>query len=416
MTTTALRLGKRVAALTAAATMVAAGLVLAAPSPPASADPFTCTSDFYYVAGDQLYRGSPLTTGFGTAIGAPNPTGPYNALGYNPEDDYLYAIGTSGAVQGQLLRVEDDGTVVPLGVPSGPVLGGIAVAGAFDSNGTFWLASLNDMRALDIATNTYTSTWSPTFSGILAADLVVHDDKIIRLVRKSGIPGSIQVITLDPATQTSNETTASTIVPAVGTPVAMWLSSDNRIFVAGTNGVIHEILNWQSNTPSSVVRATMAQTNAGDGANCPTARSPFGIFAQDDDYSSTPLLASDGGVHGSIWVNDTVDSAMATNANVATTILDEGGLVGVTIDASGVITVPGGFAPGTYHVDYQICSTAVPAECARATITILLIAGAPELAAAGSQTSWVAPAGAVVALLGGMALMLATRRKATSRT
>ena len=107
---------------------------------------------------------------------------------------------------------------------------------------------------------------------------------------------------------------------------------------------------------------------------------------------------------------------MATNANVATTILDEGGLVGVTIDASGAITVPGGFAPGTYYVDYQICSTAVPAECASATITILLVASAPALAAAGSETSWVAPAGAVVALLGGMALMLATRRKATSRT
>jgi LPXTG-motif cell wall-anchored protein len=415
MTTTALKLRTRVAALTAAATMVAAGLVLAAPSSPASADPFTCTSDFFYVAGDQLYRGSPLTPGFGTAIGAPNSTGPYNALAYNPVDDYLYAIGTSGAVQDQLLRIEDDGTVVPLGVPSGPALGGVTVAGAFDSNGTFWLASLTDMRALDIATNTYTSTWSPTFTGVLAADLVVHDDKIIRLVRKSGIPGSIQVLTLDPATQTSNETTASTIATAVGTPVAMWLSSDSRIFVAGTSGVIHEILNWESNTPSSVQRATMAQTNAGDGANCSTARSPFGIYATDDDYSGTPLLASDGGVHGSIWTNDTVDSAVATNANVATTILDEGGLVGVTIDASGSITVPGGFAPGTYYVDYQICSTAVPAECANATITILLIAGAPELAATGNETSWVAPAGAVVALLGGAALMLATRRKATSQ-
>src|SRR5690606_256108 len=121
-------------------------------------------------------------------------------------------------------------------------------------------------------------------------------------------------------------------------------------------------------------------------------------------------------------LNDTVDSVTATNANVTTTILDEGGLVGVTIDASGAITVPGGFAPGTYYVDYEICSTAVSDECASATITILLVdgttesadPGAPELAHTGSETPWVALAGGVVALLGGAALVFAARRETAS--
>lgn len=415
MTTTALKLRMRVAALTAAATMVAAGLVLAAPSSPASADPFTCTSDFFYVAGNQLYSGSPATAGFDTAIGVPNASGDYNAIGFNPVDGYIYGIGNTGAITGELVRIEDDGTVVSLGVPAGSALPTNVNAGAFAADGTFWVASGAQLLRIDVITNTATAPIIPSVPGLQSPDFVVHGGSIIRLKSTSGFGGLTQISTIDTATGTFTATTGSTIPATITSAVAMWLSADERLFASTTAGEIYELIDWQTNTPSAVLRATMSTTNAGDGAMCQLALSPFGILAQDDDYSGTPLLASDGGVHGSIWTNDTVDSAMATNANVATTILDEGGLVGVTIDASGAITVPGGFAPGTYYVDYEICSTAVPAECANATITILLIAGTPELAATGNETSWVAPAGAVVALLGGAALMLATRRKATSQ-
>lgn len=413
MRISALSPSKRLAAAAAAAAIIATGLVVSAPSTSANAAPFECTSDFFYVAANQLYSGNPATVGFATAIGAPNASGDYNAIGFNPVDGYIYGIGNTGAITGELVRIEHDGSVVSLGAPSGSALPTNVNAGAFADDGTFWVASGALLRRIDVVTNTATTPIVPSVSGLQSPDFVVHGANIIRLKSTSGLGGLTQITTIDTATGAFTATTGSTIPASVTSAVAMWLSVDERLFASTGGGQIYELIDWQTNTPSAQLRATMSITNAGDGAMCPLALSPFGIVAQDDDYSGTPLVASDGGVHGSIWANDTVDSAMATNSNVVTTILDEGGLVGVTIDTSGSIAVPGGFAPGTYFVDYQICSIAVPDECASATITILLIAGnsGPTLAATGGEAPQLIILGAATALLGGAALTLTSRRK-----
>lgn len=70
---------------------------------------------------------------------------------------------------------------------------------------------------------------------------------------------------------------------------------------------------------------------------------------QDDDYRSTPLLASAGGVLGSIWSNDTVDSAVAANPNVVTTGTDDGGLVAFIIDTNNWISALGGNNLASYE-------------------------------------------------------------------
>lgn len=411
---------RRLAATLAAAAIMATGLVVAAPSTPASAAPFVCAPHFFYVAGNQLYSGNPATVGFDTAIGGPNPTGDYNALGYNPLDDYLYGIGNTGDIAGQLVRIEDDGAVVALGVPAGAPLPTNVNAGEFDADGYFWVASGAQVLQIDVGTNTIVKGMLPSVPGLQGPDLVVHDGNIIRLKSTSGFGGLTQISTIDTATGAATWTTGSTIPAALTTSISMWLSGDARLFVGTNGGQIYELLDWQTNTPSALLRSTSAISGDGDGAMCQRALSPFGIVAQDDDYTGIPLLASEGGVLGNIWSNDTLDSAVATNTNVVTTITDDGGLVGFTIGTDGSVTVPAGFAPGTYEVGYEICSVEQPDECDTATITVLLTADAApelpatgsELAATGSETSWLTPLGAGTALLGGIALtFFAVRRK-----
>lgn len=408
--------GNRFAGASVAASIIAAGLVLAAPSVPANAAPFTCTSDFFYVAANQMYSGNPATTGFGTAIGVPNPTGDYNAIGYNPLDNYIYGMGTSGAIANQLVRIEDDGTVVALGVPSGAPMAGSAVAGGFDADGYFWIASGSQFRQIDVQTNTIIKAMTPSISGLQGNDIVVHDGNLIRLKPTTGFGGLTQITTIDPVSGTATWTTGSTIPAGLMASVAMWLSADERLFVGTGSGEIYELIDWQTNTPSAQLRTTTAQTSAGDGTSCQLARAPFGIYAQDDDYSGTPLVASGGGVLGNIWGNDSVDSAVATNTNTVTTVTDDGGLVGVMVGTSGSVTVPAGFLPGTYYVEYAICSVAVPEQCASATITVVLVAEDSDsiLPATGGEIPWLMLVGAVAAVLGGAALSLTLRRKSTS--
>lgn len=107
--------------------LAVAGLVLALfaaiPASPASAapgTPFVCTADFFWVQDSQLLRGNPSQTPFGTNVGPANPSGPYNAIGYNPQDDHIYGLGFTGStILNQLGQVDSSGTVTALGVPAG---------------------------------------------------------------------------------------------------------------------------------------------------------------------------------------------------------------------------------------------------------------------------------------------------------
>lgn len=102
---------------------------------------------------------SPLTaTNFGTA------TRYYNALGYNPADNFMYALDSNAATSNRLLRISGDGAVAELGSVSGlPTLAsGSYNAGAFIGNDTllvragstasnFYLVNVSTMTATMLA-------------------------------------------------------------------------------------------------------------------------------------------------------------------------------------------------------------------------------------------------------------------------
>mgnify|MGYP000569048295 CR=1 FL=1 len=73
---------------------------------------------------------------------------------------------------------------------------------------------------------------------------------------------------------------------------------------------------------------------------------------------------------GNVLGNDTVDGATANSTTVTPSVVDDGGLTGVSIASNGDISVPAGAVSGTYTITYKICEVANPNNCSSASITI----------------------------------------------
>ena len=68
------------------------------------------------------------------------------------------------------------------------------------------------------------------------------------------------------------------------------------------------------------------------------------IDAVDDDFSASPVNGLAGGNTPTVFTNDTLNGAVFAPAAVTPSITATGGLTGVTINASGTVTVPAGTA------------------------------------------------------------------------
>ena len=103
------------------------------------------------------------------------------------------------------------------------------------------------------------------------------------------------------------------------------------------------------------------------------------IDAVNDNLSSNPINGYDGGIAGNIFVNngsgqDTLNNLPIIPSQVIITIINNGGLSGVTISNSGDVTVSNGTPAGTYTVTYSICEVINPTNCDQATIIIVVSA------------------------------------------
>lgn len=97
------------------------------------------------------------------------------------------------------------------------------------------------------------------------------------------------------------------------------------------------------------------------------------IDATNDDFSASPFGPS-GGNSSSVFGNDTVNAAPFVTGDVLVSLLSEGGLLGVSINPDGTISVPPGAPAGTYHLSYQICVVTSPADCDVAQATVVVSA------------------------------------------
>ena len=140
-----------------------------------SGDPFGCdpngTDPFYFLAqatptqllGGEFTNSTINYHNLGTA------SLNYNALGFDPLNNFLYAIATSGG-SADLIRIDATGGVASLGSIAGFPYTSTNV-GAFDSSGDFWVTKTNTTTAyeIDVTSATPHVTTTRTLSSPFAA-------------------------------------------------------------------------------------------------------------------------------------------------------------------------------------------------------------------------------------------------------
>ncbi|WP_034219420.1 hypothetical protein, partial [Arenimonas oryziterrae] len=97
------------------------------------------------------------------------------------------------------------------------------------------------------------------------------------------------------------------------------------------------------------------------------------IDAVNDDFSATPINGSAGGTTATVLTNDTLNGVAVS---LATVTLTPGASpnAGLTMNASGTITVAAGTAAGTYVYPYTICEQLNPTNCDTANATVVVTA------------------------------------------
>ncbi|MGJ8549900.1 DUF7507 domain-containing protein, partial [Winogradskyella wichelsiae] len=114
-------------------------------------------------------------------------------------------------------------------------------------------------------------------------------------------------------------------------------------------------------------------TMGGFGLAITTATTPsIACFdAVDDDFSLDLIDAGSGGTTtASVFNNDTNNGIAITAAEVALTILDNGGISGLTFNSDGTINIPAGTPEGEYDIEYQICEIVNVTNCDSAFVTV----------------------------------------------
>jgi uncharacterized repeat protein (TIGR01451 family) len=153
-----------------------------------------------------------------------------------------------------------------------------------------------------------------------------------------------------------------TVAPTKGTAV---LAADGTLQYAATAG--------QSGADTLTYQVCLP---APDGTTCDTAQVAINIAAAalvavNDDYSASPIPPS-GGSTPSVLLNDTFNGAAIVPGTTPVTASLTTLVSGYSMAANGVISVAAGTLPGSVALNYQVCETALPSNCATATAVVVM--------------------------------------------
>ena len=271
------------------------------PSPTA----FACDPGFYQVLSGQLTILNPVTDAY-TNIGSQYPS-PYNAMGYNVLDNYVYAIRSGGTPH--LLKIGSNGAVADQGALVG-ITGSQSglVAGDMDNQGNLivnWTSS--KLAVINVATragtlinltnaNTGLSTNFPGYDLVWIGGVLygLNNHTLFSINEQTG------------AVTTRNVTGLSTMGNG-GTFGSGYSDSTHDLFFAdNTSGNIVKIAGYAGASPSATLIGTGAPTTSNDGASCDLATSPFQAPTTSDSSYATTLNTA---------LNVTVGSGVLANAS-----------------------------------------------------------------------------------------------------
>ncbi|MHC5797936.1 Ig-like domain-containing protein [Lacisediminihabitans sp. FW035] len=270
--------------------------------------PFAClTPTFFSLTSDgnqtQLYKGTFDNAGLAqfTAFG-PNQTGAnvYNAMGFNPIDNFLYGTVASGSTSAAIVRIDSAGAIIPITQPATLPSGYSTLwdSGTFDTAGNYYVASGNagGANALKIykvsglatasaATPPVLTTLTfPAGTTISYADLAFKDGFLWAhsyggsIFYRIGLPTSGTALTVTAVT--------STAIPAASYGSALTLNNGNLGFIKTADGTAAAFFQVAISNPTGTLTAASftqvntvsAPTNSrSDATNCEAQPANLGV-------------------------------------------------------------------------------------------------------------------------------------------
>ncbi|MEO9969600.1 MAG: hypothetical protein ABJG15_07180, partial [Hyphomonadaceae bacterium] len=312
---------------------------------------------------DDDFTSTPIPAGGGTTPSVFSD----DTLNGNPFDpaDVNLTLTADGGVTGAVIN--PDGTIdVPAGTPAGPYTFTYEICETLNPTNcdTAMVTIVVEAPMIDAPDDDFTSTpFSSATGGITPS--VFGDDTL------NGTP-------VDPADLTATLTDNGGLSGAV-------LNPDGTITVppgtpADTYTLTYEICEMLNPTNCDIAMVTIVVEAAP-------------IDAVDDDFTSLPTSA--GSSTPSLFGDDTLEGSDFDPGQVVLTILDDGGVTGITSNADGTLNIPAGTAAGTFEIDYQICDVINPTNCDVAVATIV-VAEAANLFATKTATTATATTGSIV--------------------
>ena len=174
------------------------------------------------------------------------------------------------------------------------------------------------------------------------------------------------------ATAGNGVVTGGTYVPATGLWTIGLLASGASVTLA-LEGTVNNAANGTviTNIATAAVADQVDPSTATDDLTETVTVGQLSIAAADDDLTASPV-PSTGGSTPTVYTNDTLNGAPFAAAAVTPSIVADGGLTGVSINADGTLSVPAGMAAGSYPVTYSICEVLNPANCDEAVATVVV--------------------------------------------
>ena len=252
----------------------------------AQAAPFICTNQFFQVIDGTLKMLNPAD-GTYSAVGS-GYTGSFNTngIGYNSVDNYIYGwqdVSVFGGSLG-LVRIEDDATTTPLGIPVGVPTPANYVAGDFDTSGYLYILRGGTNQLYKVNVSALTSSMI-TMSSIPPLNEIVYVDGLLYSV------AGTTLYTIDPVSGVIT-TKALAITPDPGNPGSVygagWASNTDQLYFSrNSDGVIVEISNYTGVSPVATPVLAGQTASGNDGASCILAQSAITPLQASNDAGTT---------------------------------------------------------------------------------------------------------------------------------
>ena len=260
-------------------------------------------------------------------------------------DDLDAVVSDDGGLDGLSLS-EDGALVIPAGTPAGTYTVVIEVCDAVNPGNCVDVTVTLEVGAAELGVNDDVFAVDSGASGGQTASIFLNDTLDGELAEPGALSGEllddggVSGLVLEPD--------GSLTVPP-GTPIG--------VFTVQVE--VCEVLNPDSCLPGEVVLEV----------------GPLGVIASADQF----LIGSGraGGTTSSVLDNDLLRGLPVVPTDVTVTLVSDGGLVGLSLDADGRLIVPSGTQAGSYTAVVEVCEVGGAQSCASAEA--LIEVGLPAL-------------------------------------